>query len=498
MTPLIGYAPDIPATTPGAMVECTNFIPYEFGMRPYWGSFSVVLGVAGGPTTTDRPLGFAMIGNSSSTNRIYFATATKIYLYNPAGPSWTDVSRGGGYAVTASTLFSTQWSFAQFGSSSLAANIETTTQVSSGGAFADISGAPKAAVIESVVSSGGGFVIAFNTDDATYGTRTDAWWCCAANDVTSWAPSIAIQCATGRLIGAEGPIIAAKKFGTDMIVAYKGNAFYVGRYVGGDVVWQWQEYPGWGCIGPDAVANLGTAHFVVDQNGPYIFDGVRPFRVGNEVVRTFKESIDGTSGIAPGHNKVLYDRRTNLVWWFLPGPNLAYRSKYTLAYHLDAKMWGRADGEVGPVTIMEHADTAAGLQSGGPYGLYATGGGSIDYKVGLQQITSSTCSFRTNWFGDDKFISRLTECNLRYDDIQPVSASVQCYYSNKTGDSSGTAGPSSSYSDDPTSTNLGRFTVRQTARWHSLAFTIGPFNMSSILPRVIGFDAKLTKTSASR
>ena len=487
----------MPATTPGVLVSCANLAPTKYGLEQHGGNFSAVFGVGDGPTTVNPPLGFAMIGDSPSTNRILFATDDTIYERDDGTNTWIDVSRVSGYAIT-STQLSTQWSFAQFGSSTLAANVETTMQLSTAplADFANISGAPKASIIESIVSSGGGFVMAFNTDDGTYGVSPDRWWCCAANDATDWTPSIATQCATGRLLGNEGPILAGKKFGNDMVVAYKDAALYVGRYVGGDAVWLWQEYPGFGCVGPDAVTNLGTAHFVVDKNGPYIFDGNRPVRIGDEISFTHRESFNGSLGAAVpiGQNKVLYDRRAGRVWWFLPGVNRAYRTRYTLAYHLESGMWGRADGEVGPVTIMNHDDTVSTIYNG-IYGLFSSGGGSVDYKLGQFGAYSGSTTFRTNWFGDDLSMSMLTECQLRFDDSQPAVASVQAYYKNIV-DATGNTGPAVSNTDSPTTFNMGRFTLRQTARWHSLEFA----TVSSLSGafKIIGFDVKLKSIGGMR
>ena len=33
MNPILGFAPDAPTTTPGILLDCVQFIPYDSGMR---------------------------------------------------------------------------------------------------------------------------------------------------------------------------------------------------------------------------------------------------------------------------------------------------------------------------------------------------------------------------------------------------------------------------------------------------------------------------------
>ena len=432
-----------------------------------------------GPSTFSLSRGAGRFELGDGTSRMFFGTDSTLYEYKTP---WSDVSRGGGYSLASTS----RWSFAQFGSTSIAANIDTTIQTSAPGVnFADQATAPKAAIVETVLSSGGGFVMAFNTIDGTYGTRTNAWWCCAANDVTSWTPSIARQCGTGQLIGVEGPIIAAKQFGTDMIIAYKESSFYVGRYVGGDVIWSWQEYPGYGCIGPDAVANLGFAHFVVGQQEIYIFDGARVTVLGQEFRNTDGIFMTSTS-VSRNLVRVMYERYSSTIWIFYTTTSNLYQTDKCLVYNTETKRWGKSDRTVGPV-----------LESrGNRLILFTPSGGSPSYSLYRIEGDPGSSSFRVNWFGDDSKISMLTEAALRYDmqsqtSIKyPTTASIQGYYSIWMRNSA-TTGPTATASDDPGS-GKARFTIRQSGRWHNLVFNLtGPY-------RVVGFDVKLTPVGGNR
>jgi hypothetical protein len=479
VTPLIGYAPGVSVTTPGAMMTCASIVPTDTGLRA---DGTPEISYAG-PSTSNHPVGFAILDVDNSTHRTFYGTEINLYEYN--GSTWDDRSRGGAYSLSDGV----HWSFAQFGATSLASNIDTVVQSSaSGAAFADISGAPKAAILVSVLTSAGGFVLAFNTIDGTYGTRTDAWWCCAANDVTTWTPSIARQCATGRLVSQDGPILAAKRLGVDMVVAYKRTSFYVGRYVGGDVVWQWQEYTGWGCLGLDGVADIGGgAHFSVDSiNGAYIFDGVRPFKVDQQL--GFGYFTSQSSITQPDLIKIVYQRNSNRVRIYYSNTGFpTYTTTVGLAYSLTSKMWGRSDLTCGPMSI----STA----NNGLYIVIPTGS-SPAYSIYRLTGDATSSSFTTNWFGDDKSLSMLNEVLLRYNlpsftiTKSPTAASVQAYSSMWLLNTR-TTGPSASYSDDPGS-HHGRFTLRQTARWHQLEFTLTGNH------EIIGFDAKLKPVGGSR
>ena len=95
--------------------------------------------------------------------------STNSAIYEATGATWTDRSRGGGYTGVQRQRYCT------FGNNVLATNrSQAIGQAAPGGSFADIAGAPKASIIVSV----NGFVMAFDTNDGTYGDRPDGWWCC--------------------------------------------------------------------------------------------------------------------------------------------------------------------------------------------------------------------------------------------------------------------------------------------------------------------------------
>jgi hypothetical protein len=454
---LLGFSPDLPTTAPGTIVDCSQWIPYESGMR------AADLASSYSDALAAECLGAATLTKLDATRRVFAGTSTK--LYELSGTSWSDVSRGGDYTLGATT----RWVYTQFGDTSLAANIDNVIQSSSSGAFANIAGSPQATIVEAVLASGGGFVFAFNTT-----TSPDQWACCAVNDVTSWTPSIATQATTGRLLGTEGPITASKKFGSDRIVAYKAKSIYFGTYVGGDVVWSWQELPGFGCVGIDAVANLGTAHFVVGEDNIYIFDGVRPIPVAEACRQWF---LDNSSATYRYRTIVLFDRDRNLVRIFFPGAASSDgRPNMCLVYGLVTKQWGRDDQSieaallfVAPTATFDADtgtfDSATGTFDEVPAGSKVAAVFTTSHVLSLLNGTPTASSFTLHYIGDDTAVSRLTGFTLRYM-TQPTLATLSAFSTMATGGSN-TTGPVQAAYDIP-GNGSNKFQLRQTGRWHRL------------------------------
>lgn len=478
MNQLKGFAPDLPSSTEGIALDCSQWIPYETGMQ------SAPTPVAYSAALAAECLGAATLTKLDGTRRVFAGTAAA--LFELSTTSWTDVT-----GTTPNLGAGVRWSFAQFGDTSIAASIDTTLQSTVTGDFADISGAPKVAIVESVLSSGGGFVLGFNTIDGSFGTLPDGWWCCGLNDVTNWTPSIAAQCARGRLLGFEGKITAAKKFGSDRIVAYKSGSIYAGTYVGPPGVWSWQEIPGYGCVGQDAIANLGSAHFVVGDDDIYIFDGVTPQPVSTGLRRWFMENSSGTYRY---RTQVVYDRDYARVWIFFPGVGSSGTPDTCLVYHVKSGAWGRADRSIEAAFIFntpsDTFDTGSGSFDSDTAPFDANSPGSkvlaifnTSHILCTMDGVPASSSVTLFDMGDDTIVSRLTEARLRYV-TKPVTASLSAFYSMATGGGINT-GPTQSTFDVPS--NGGNvFPLRQTARWHRLKFTFQG------VCKVIGYQATMT------
>jgi hypothetical protein len=408
---LLGFAPDAPQETPGVITECSALIPFEKGFKA-------------APTTTDPGVdalaatcrGAAVLLKLDASRRLFAGTQTK--LYELSGTSWTDVSAAGNY--TGST--ENRWSFAQFGNVSLSSNLTEAIQYSNGsGAFAAISGAPKAKIIFTV----SGFVMALYYDDGTL--TTDGWFCSGYQDYTVWTEAVSTQCASGRLFGTPGPFTAGIRFGEDAL-AFKANTIYQGRYAGPPLVWQWTEIPGQaGCVGQDALCDISTDAtpmvFFVGLDNFYIYDGTRARPVGVGKVRSwFLQRLAHTFNY-----RIItsYDKESRNVRIYFPySGSAAGVPDNCLVYNVQNDTWGLDDQRQIEATVQY---VSSGLTWHGLGTAYATwndlpdipydspywSAGSttpaiFDTSHKIQQLTgvgSSSCSFVTGDFGSNEYVT---------------------------------------------------------------------------------------------
>lgn len=465
MTPILGFAPDADPTTPGVLVDCDQLIPYKNGMQ-----------TAPSPITpTDVPAlaaecaGAAVVDRMDGTRRIFGGTATKLYELD-AG-AWTDVTRttGGNYTGGADD----RWTFTQFGDATLAANKADTLQRSASGAFANISGAPKADIVFNV----GAFVMALNYNDGT--DTPDGWYCSGVYDETNWTVSTATQCNKGRLVTQNGKITAGLRLG-EYAVAYKSKAIYLGQYVGAPVVWDWTPVSGdAGCVGKEAICDIGGAHFFVGPDNFWIFNGTTPVPVGDQQIRQW--FYDNCSNTSLYKTKCHFDRQTNRVWVCYPSSG-SDTPDSVLVYHLLSKQWGKADREVEAVLTYVPAgityatwddagatyDTLASYPYDSQYWL--AGGQSLSivntsHQIQLMNGAGSQASMTTGDYGDDDAVMLSKRIRLRFASGEgPSSATVQTYSKMGSGDDFVT-GPTGAMVD-------GKFDFMRAARWHRAGFTL--------------------------
>lgn len=458
---LIGFAPDLDPTTPGIMVDCSMMVPGTKGMRAAAGPVN-----AGLPALVAPAVGAALLTRLDNAKRFFAGTGSKLYERN--GTSWTDVSRASPYTP----ITDGHWRFSQFGNASLATNGADPIQSSISGAFADISGAPRALIIETVQ----GFVFAFNTTDATFGARPDAWWCSGIYDHTVWTPSIAAQCATGRLLDSPGEIRAARNLGADMI-AYKERSMYVGRYQGPPLVWAWELIPGEiGATNQECVVSIGTAHVFIGWDNFYIFDGTRPQAIGDSVKTWFFRDLNATY-----RYRILgqHDLVNGLVYWYYPS-NASVNGTVDscIVYNYRRNQWGRANRAIqaaveyasaqitydGLGTLYTTYDSLPQIPYDSPFWLASSPVPAvIDSTNTVVQMTGAgvPSSLTTGDFGDDWNYSTLSSIRLRCSQ-DPTSAVCNTFHHSTAGGALD-PGVSSTLED-------GKFDVLWSDRYHRAKF----------------------------
>lgn len=484
MNPLTGFAPDADPTTPGVMTDCVNMVPYLTGME----SAPSAITPTEAPALAADCLGAAVVTTLDNARRVIAGTTTA--LYELSGGAWNDRKKVGGYTGSADT----RWSITQFGTSTLAANRADTIQRSTGVgvSFADIATAPKAEIIFSV----GSFVMALNTNDGA--EKPDGWHCSASFDDTDWTPSTLTLSARGRLVSSSGVITAGARLG-EYAVAYKEKSIYLGQYVGAPAVWDWIQAPGdeVGCVGKDAICDIGGAHFFVGADNFWMFDGTRPIPLADNLVRQW--FYDNCSAQYRYRTKCTFDRHNNRVWVFFPSQG-SDTCDEALVYHVLAKKWGRATLDVQAVmnyvapgltfdTLSSVGATFNTLPDIAYDSQYWVVGGSVlsVFNASNQPVIlngdGADCSFTTGDFGDDEGVLLLKQLRLRYASGRgPTTATVQTFHKMNSGDSF-TPGSSGTLND-------GKFDILKAARWHQAQFSFtGPV-------RVTQMEAKADKVAA--
>lgn len=461
MTPLLGFAPDMEATTPGVLTDCSNFIPYLTGFE----SGPSAVAPLGVPALSAECRGAVTVKKLDGTRRVFAGTAET--LEELTGGAWVDRS-----SATYSGGVETRWSFAQFGDSTIATNGVDPIQESASGSFADITGAPVAEIVFAVNA----FVMALNFDDGT--DSPDGWYCCGIYDVTDWTPSIATQCTKGRLVTAPGAITAGMSLG-EYAVAYKESSIYLGQYVGAPAVWDWILVPGGdaGCVGKEAICDVDGAHFFVGKDNFWLFDGTRPVPIGdNQVRQWFFDTCDPQNLYK---TICIFDRMQNRVWIFYPSIG-SDRLDSTLVYHLKSKMWGRANRTIEAAVNYASPgltfdtwddagatfDTLPNIPYDSPYWLAGSNALSVfDTSHQLLSLTGDPgpSSFTTGDAGEDDIVTLLKGIRLRFASGRgPSTATVTTFHKMSSGETLAT-GVISSIND-------GKFDVMRAARWHRAAF----------------------------
>lgn len=476
MIKLLGFTPDADPTSPGVLTDCANLIPSEKGMV---GAPSAAVAVPGLAALAAECRGAAVLVDTTGTRRNFAGTQAK--LYELSGASWVDVSKAGNYTGSSEN----RWMFAQFGNVALATNDTETIQFSASGAFADISGAPKARIIVSMKNR----VIAFDTNDGGFGDQSDRWWCSAFQDYAGW--TIGTNGSTsGRLVGVPGGIVAAAMLG-EYVVAYKERGAYLGQDVTpSPEIIQFQQVPGeFGCVGPEAVVDIGGAHFVVGPDNFWLYDGTRPVPIGVGQVRQW--FYNDSSPTYRYRTIVHYDRQFQRVFVFYPSSTSSGTPDRALVYHLLTKQWGRADRSVQAVfqfitpglTWDTFSSIAASWDAlpNTPWDSqsWQAAGRALAFFTTANELatltgTSASSNLVTGDYGDDDAVVQSRPLRARF---TRAPSAAQC-----TGYTRMTAGGALSTNGTQNIAD-GKFDVRQSGRFHrySMAFT-GDVEITGIRP----------------
>lgn len=435
MIPVV-YAPDADQYTPGVLRILQKFVPTERGYRAAPTPSSV--GIA---ALSAACRGSYLSRDLSGVSRLYAGTSSGLYKANTT--TWTDVSAAA-YSLGAND----RWSFAQFGNDTLAATITRDLQKATTGSFAAIAGAPKAQIVLTTAN----FVMLLHTNEGTFGDQTDRWWCSGFQDDTSWTPAVSTQCTTGRLVEGEGPITAGAVLGDDIIV-FKERAMFHGRYVGAPAVWDFDRVPGnFGCVGQDAVVNIGDKLVVVQKDDIYVYDGARPYSIAAGTIKdTFSSQLERDYGYK---TTCLHDRFKSNVWVFYPFGSSSLAN--ALVFNTVSKKWGATN-----VSTIEAVSFWPDLLGSGNYKAESPAVFNSSHVLGALVGTPEAGLFTTGYVGDESLYTHLSRLTIRTQGNQPASATASASAYDVIGDTP--VGSSSGSIDD------GKFDLRQSGRWHQIS-----------------------------
>lgn len=454
-----GYAPDADPTTPGVIVDCAMMEPSVRGMKAAPSASGTGL-----PALAATCNGAALMTRLDGTKRLFAGTQTAIY---EAGSSTWNNRSSATYVGSADG----RWQFRQFGNVSIAQNGIDEPQVSTVSVFSNITAMPIASLIETV----SGFVMAANITDVSY-PHADGWWCSALYDHTNWTPSIATQSAQGRLLDTPGAITALKAIGSD-VVAFKQRSMYLGRYVGPDVIWSWQQVPGdLGAFSQSGVVSDGAALYWWGGDDFYRFDGSRPLPIGGVVRKWFARTASQQYLYKMQGG---YDKERGLVrWYFVESGDTAPES--CIVFNVKTGQWGRADRSIeavvdfvsaaitfdtpGILDTLLFSDTTYTQSFDSPFWLASSESPSVfNTSHLLQSLTgvAGSSSITSGDFGDDDGYSLLRRVRPRYS-TAPATASLTNYHKADAGDSV--------TADQTVSADDGKFDILQSARWHRVKF----------------------------
>lgn len=467
LVPLIGFAPDVEQTTPGAMLECSNMVPTLKGMRAAASNVATSY-----PASAEAVTGAALLQRLDASVRFFIGGATM--LQEGIAGAWSNVSSGL-YAAG-----DNRWRFCQFGNDSIAANKAIVLQRSASGAFASLT-APKAALCETAA----GFVLLADCNDAGtglatgFGDQSHRWWCCALNDVASWTPSLSTQCASGLLVDAPGPIRALRRLGANVTV-YKDKAIFVGSYVGASSgVWQWSLIPGdIGCSSQEAVVNIGTAHLFIGETDIYAFDGSRPVPIGAPLRQWFFARLNRAYQYKIA---ALHDRVNGLVYWFYPSTaSTSGALDEAIVYNYRAQRWGVVARAVempvelvlGGITydnlgaLFSTYEDLPAIAYDSPFWISNSPVPALigaDHRPYTVSGAAGAWAFAGNVYGDDQLVSLVSRVNVRW--IAKPAAAVLVHRRGMDEGAALTAPPAVPMGSH------GRIDLLRSARWHQDALS---------------------------
>jgi len=469
---LIGFAPDLDPTTPGACSVMANVLPISSK------------GWRAAPSLDRYTSRFSTPTAATAFSQVFFSAGGNVLLRAQSQIISTNQFITAGTATgTLALLTAYPSSFVDFGQYILAANpghpvAARSTDVVSMHTFVPQAGAPQSMFL-TVASR---FVVAFD--------NTDGWACCARDDHSSWTANPATLAAFGRLPGRSDDLNRCAATIGDDIILFKGVSAYLGRFVPNNVeVWVFELLRNVNINASHYTATeYGAGVVVLADDGLYYFDGASLTNLMDErMSRWFARYF-----VSPSYsNRVIVDEVRDLIWvkayiYDLDNdPSAGGYSTYVFVCDPRTKRWGRWNGEAiinieagkhqYPKHWAGHGYTRTGLRSvwAIPYGTTAVT--TIPREIAGAATAAAAAQIVTHDFGHAFIDSELTQANLKFI-TAPTGATVTAAPMQRN-----TLDGSLSTAAAVARASNGGFDVRQNARWHRLKFDItGEFEIGGL------------------
>lgn len=334
------WRPDLPATGSGYSQNVVNVLPRTPNT---YGPFPDFMAYATSPLAARCQGGVSIVDSAGNVNT-FAGTAAKLYQMTVAGPSFSDVSKVGGYNLAVDQF----WNFALFGDNVIATNVGDAAQsfvLGSSSVFADLStDAPKArycAVIKN-------WLFLANTVDGTDGAVPWRTWWSAYGDPTSWptpgsSAAAAAQSDFNDVVGGGGWIQGiVGNLGTADGAIFMEHAVWRINYSGPPTIFTFSPAEGVrGTPAPGSICQLGALVYYLGEDGFYVFDGTTSLPIGaNKVDRTFFADLDPAyvfrviGAVDPVNKTIL---------WAYPGQgNMQGNPNKILVYNWFTETWANA------------------------------------------------------------------------------------------------------------------------------------------------------------
>lgn len=367
---------------------------------------------------------FGAISARDTSNNVYVYAGDASKLYELAGGSFVDQSKGGGYTLASDDV----WEFVVWDKTKRIIATDYTDAVQWIGiglgastAFADLftsSVKPKAKHIAIV----GNFLVLGNTNDATDGVRpTRVWWSAFGNEA-SMDPDAATQCDYEDL--ASGGWVQRVIGGNEYGLIFQTDMVRTMRYVGGNVIFDLlpiNNAPGTPI--PNSVIPHKGRVFYIAEDGFFAFENGAVTPIGNgQVDEDFWAEFDVQNKRALS---AAIDPVRKLVCWAYPGAGASSSLPNRVrAYKWDEQRW--VDWDIDLEWLFRTETQGYTLD-----GLDSVGTNIDDSSVFSQSLDSDQWkggSLRFGAFGQQHKLSFFTGANRRATvetgDIQPKDGSL--------------------------------------------------------------------------